>query len=74
MTKSKQKLSLLPIYVLKNGGCDEAWFYENARSIDVYIYKAGTNTYRCRIPLKHLEDYVKRAKSLAALQRKDRPK
>ena len=40
---------------------DGAWFYENAGSIDVYIYpKGGGTAATCRIQRALLADWIKR--------------
>ncbi len=39
----------------------EAWFYENARSIEVYIYKPNVGTVRARITLSQIQAWLKRA-------------
>jgi hypothetical protein len=45
---------------------EEAWFYENGASIDVYIQTFGLvngeKTVACRIRRAHLEDWLKRTK------------
>ena len=40
---------------------EQAWFYENAKSIDVYISRArGENAVVCRISRAKLLDWIKR--------------
>lgn len=41
---------------------DLAWFYENPRSIEVYIRKAGQLTVACRITRAQLADWLLRTK------------
>ena len=76
MTKSKRRAttfpSLNPIRIRQNHGAASAWFYENAKSIDVYIQGYGNTILSCRLSLKQLERYVRRA--CAALRRAERGK
>ena len=52
------------------GGCDSAWFYECPTRIEVYCYKSGGDAYWCHIPLKMLEDYVRRARAAAKKEKR----
>lgn len=65
MTKRLSRLHQIAQFVNPNGGCSEAWFYENPKSIDVYCHRYGENSRWCRIPLAKLADYVRRAKAHA---------
>lgn len=46
---------------------DEAWFYENPRSIEVYIRKIGQQTVSCRITREQLKDWLLRTDVRALL-------
>ena len=40
---------------------EDAWFYEAAKSIEVFIYPGpGQDSFSCRIPRDLLADYVQR--------------
>ena len=56
------KLKKQAQYVSTNRGCDTAWFYENAKSIDVYCHRAAKPSRWCRIPREMLASYIKRSK------------
>jgi|GEM_PF-7095847 len=58
----KRKLTPNQCATLRNGPGSDAWWYENAKSIDVYIYKPGHGTMRCRIKRSQLEVYMTRTK------------
>lgn len=62
------KLSRQPHKAKAHGSKDtkrEAWWYENAKSIDVYVYdptvQGGSRS--CRIRRAELEDWLKRTAS-----------
>ena len=38
---------------------DEAWFYKNPKSIDIYCYRRGAATLSCRITRRQLEAWMK---------------
>lgn len=38
---------------------DEAWFYKNPKSIDIYCYRKGAATLSCRITRRQLEAWMK---------------
>lgn len=60
------KISRCPIKARPMIRAEEAWFYENGASIDVYIQTFGLvngeKTVACRIRRAHLEDWLKRTK------------
>jgi len=58
------KLSHKPHKVITHKGHgDEAWFYENEKSIDVYCYsRTPVNGMSCRIRRAVLEDWLKRTR------------
>jgi hypothetical protein len=41
---------------------DEAWFYMNPKSIDVYCYRKGGNAYSCRITKAQILKWLKAVK------------
>jgi hypothetical protein len=47
---------------IRTSGCYEAWFYENAKSIDVYLCQETGGSLYCRIPRALLADWIERTK------------
>ena len=43
-----------------DGSATEAWWYENAKSIDVYTYHPEKGGMACRIHRKAIEDWLRR--------------
>ena len=64
-TKRKPLLRREPVSarVIDKTRTDEAWFYENARSLDVYTYRVGIGGMSCRITLAQIEAWLKRVKT-----------
>lgn len=60
--RSKPKLSPKPVkaIVFDKQRASEAWFYENAKSIDVYTYKVGAGSQCCRVPIAKIRDWLRR--------------
>jgi hypothetical protein len=57
------KLKLSASKKVVRTGCLDAWWYENKRSIDVYVEAYGTRQItHCRIPRAALVDYIRRSR------------
>ena len=46
-----------------SGGATEAWWYENAKSVDVFVRLADGGVGGCRIPRAQLADWLKRTET-----------
>ena len=46
-----------------NNGAIEAWFYENPKSIDIYVRRENQDAISCRISRDQLEDWLKRTRT-----------
>lgn len=58
----RPKLSRAPVKA-RTFGAGEAWYYENAKSIDLYMdHPSGVGVIRCRLSRARLADWVARTK------------
>lgn len=62
MTEKRVKAWNRPVKVRALNKGDEAWFYRNPKSIDVYCYRNGTGTISCRITRKQIEQWLEATK------------